>query len=127
MEGAMVKSAGLLLVVFSTVCCGLRTSASTTLPSSPGAAVISELKAFQQSLGVDATSNFLRYSDRVRAVNRCYFTGRLELPATYADLRLTADDGRRCAARDAEFDVFFYPAEAVASGRIAVTPALAEA
>jgi hypothetical protein len=127
MRGAVVKSAGLLFVVFATVSCGLRTSDSTTLPSSPGAAVISELKEFQQSLGVDATRNFLRYSDRTRAVNRCYFTGRLELPATYADLQLTADDERRCAAREAEFDVFFYPIEAVASGRIAVTPALAEA
>lgn len=85
------------------------------------------MKAFEQTLGVEATKNFLRYSDSARAVYRCYFTGTLELPASYAGLHIASGNETGCSVDDKEHDVFFYPVEAVASGASPVTPALADA
>ena len=92
-----------------------------------GLELIGDLKDFAEGLGGDATENFLRQSDRQTSDNRCYFTGKLELPEFYSTLRMVREDGARCAARSSEFDVFFYPVEAVASGHETVTVALAEA
>lgn len=92
-----------------------------------GLELIGDIKDFAEGLGGDATENFLRHSDRQTSDNRCYFTGKLELPEFYSTLRMVREDGDRCAARSREFDVFFYPVEAVASGHETVTVALAEA
>ena len=69
----------------------------------------------------------MRSSDRRISDNRCYFTGKLELPAFYSTLRMVREDEERCAARGEENDVFFYPVQAVASGEETVTVSLAEA
>ena len=92
-----------------------------------GLELIGDLKDFAEDLGGEATENFLRHSDRPTSDTRCYFTGKLELPEFYSTLRMVREDGGRCAARSAEFDVFFYPVEAVASGHETITVALAEA
>ena len=101
-------------------------------PASPPASfvaidLIGDLKDFAESLGGHSTENFLRYSDRYTADNRCYFTGKLQLPEFYSHLRMVREDGERCATRSDEHDVFFYPVEAVASGEEAITVSLAEA
>ena len=85
------------------------------------------MKAFEQTLGVEATNNFLKYSASQRAVNRCYFTGKLELPGSYLDLHLVRGSDAGCAVDTQKYDIFFYPAEAVATGASPVTPALANA
>ena len=85
------------------------------------------MKAFEQTLGVQATKNFLRYSDGQRGVYRCYFTGTLELPGSYGGLHLASGNASGCSVDEEKYDVFFYPAEAVASGASPVTPALADA
>ena len=59
--------------------------------------------------------------------NRCYFTGKLQLPEFYSALHMVREDGERCAARSSEHDVFFYPVQAVASGEETITVSLAEA
>ena len=89
--------------------------------------VIAEVKDFAVALGGHPTDNFLRHSDHRTADNRCYFTGKLQLPEFYSSLRMVREDGDRCAARSDEYDVFFYPVEAVASGQEAITVSLAEA
>jgi hypothetical protein len=89
--------------------------------------VIAEVKDFAVALGGHATNNFLRQSDRQTSDNRCYFTGRLQLPEFYSSLRMVREDGEHCAARGAENDVFFYPVQAVASGEETITVSLAEA
>ena len=61
------------------------------------------------------------------AVNRCYFTGKLELPGSYRDLHLVRGGDAGCSVDTQKYDVFFYPAEAVATGASPVTPALANA
>jgi hypothetical protein len=91
------------------------------------AEVIAEVKDFSVALGGHATGNFLRHSDRHTSDTRCYFTGKLQLPEFYSALRMVREDGDRCAARSSEYDVFFYPVEAVASGDESITVSLAEA
>lgn len=132
-----VRAATLILVwlaAASAAGCAGRVRAAVMPPApavSPahvvGLELIGDLKDFAEELGSHATENFLGYSDRRTSDNRCYFTGKLELPEFYNTLRMVREDGDRCAARSAEFDVFFYPVEAVASGHETITVALAEA
>jgi Putative aminopeptidase len=89
--------------------------------------VIGELKDFEETLGGHPTGNFLRHSDRHTADNRCYFTGKLELPELYSSLNMVREDEAQCAARADEHDTFFYPVQAVASGEETITVSLAEA
>lgn len=99
----------------------------STAASFVASEVIAEVKDFAVSLGGHATDNFIQQSDRVTSDNRCYFTGRLQLPEFYSALRMVREDGERCAARGDQLDVFFYPVQAVASGEETITVSLAEA
>lgn len=118
-----------LVVIAATGCA--RKVRTEGIPPSPvqfvSIELIGELKDFGESLGGHATDNFLRQSDRQTADNRCYFTGKLQLPEFYSTLRMIREDGKRCAARSVEYDVFFYPVEAVASGEETITVLLAGA
>ena len=113
--------------------CAQRTRPNVTPASSPGTShfaaveVIAEVKDFAVGLGGHATANFLASSDRVVSDNRCYFTGKLQLPEFYNTLRMVREDEERCTARSREHDVFFYPVQAVASGEETITVSLAEA
>jgi len=106
--------------------CGPPHPPAVTPAASARAGLVDNIKAFQQTLGVEPTGNFLRYSTSETAA-RCYFTGTLELPASYRELQLKEESRAECAAREPQYDVFFYPVEVVASGKAAVTPALTEA
>src|SRR5688500_2591442 len=75
--------------------------------SGSGIEVIGELKAFAETMGGEPTENFLSYSTRLVADERCYFTGKLHLPEYYNHLRLVRENEARCVSRSAEFDVFF--------------------
>ena len=99
---------------------------ASSAPSS-GIEVIGELKAFAEAMGSEPTENFLSHSTRLVADERCYFTGKLQLPEYYSHLRLVREDEARCASRSDQFDVFFYPVQAVATGEETITVALAEA
>jgi hypothetical protein len=113
--------------------CATKARPQVELAPSPSPSVLSgiemigELKAFEESLGGQETENFLRYSGRPTADDRCYFTGPLQLPEFYSGLRMVREDESRCLARAIEADVFFYPVQAVASGEETVTVSLAEA
>ena len=79
------------------------------LRRSEPAALIGELKAFAEALGGQPTENFLRFSERSTADDRCYLTGKLQLPEFYSGLRMIREDEGHCTARAAASDVFFYP------------------
>ena len=120
----------LLLVVTGAVGCTARVAPHVTPASAPAPSrieVIGELKAFEETMGGAPTENFLSYSTRLVSDERCYFTGKLQLPEFYSRLHLVREDGDRCASRAGDFDVFFYPVQAVASGEETITVALAEA
>ena len=120
-------AAALLLVCGAVTGCAAERSAPAVDPPFPRQAIIAELQEFQRSLGVERTGNFRRFSDAQDAVYRCYFTGRLKLPASYEALQLVERDEPGCAVDEQAYDVFFYPIEAVASGSSPVSPALADA
>jgi len=103
------------------------TPAASRPASSTAIDAIGDLKAFEGTLGGEQTQNFLRYSARVSSDERCYFTGKLELPQLYSGLKLAREDEARCMARATASDVFFYPVQAVASGEETITVGLAAA
>ena len=125
---ASSAAATALLLVWAAVAgCGTQRSAPAAAPPFPRQAIIAELQEFQESLGVERTGNFRRFSDARDAVYRCYFTGRLELPASYEVLQLVESDEPSCPVDEEAYDLFFYPIEAVASGSSPVSPALVDA
>jgi hypothetical protein len=87
-------------------------------------AIIDRARTVEQSAGVEPTANFSRVDTRVTAYYRCYYTGILELPASYNDLKLRQGARNGCSLDERKYDVFFYPIEAVASGHAPVTEAL---
>lgn len=116
MRRTLVPGGVVILVVAAAAC-------SVKKPTS----IVNEIKAFEETLGVQATKNFLRYSESPRAIYRCYYTGKLELPVSYRALQLIESRENRCVVDEQEYDLFFYPIEAVASGTNPITPALADA
>lgn len=121
------SAAAALLILVASGCSWKRSAAALPLAAFPRQALIAEIKDFQRTLGFQDRGNFLRYAETSQALYRCYYTGKLELPASYEDLRLTEGDGAGCSLDEEKYDVFFYPIEAVASGSAPVTEALAEA
>ena len=128
-----VRIGGAYAVVAAAVGCSANTRPNVMPPSSTAtshfvaAEVIAEVKDFAVALGGHATDNFLQQSAQHTSDNRCYFTGKLQLPEFYSALRMVREDGEHCAARGGEHDVFFYPVQAVASGEETITVSLAEA
>ena len=131
----MLRSAGVCLLLLATAGCASRPRPAVAPVEPPSAhvtqfvaaEVIAEVQNFAVTLGGEVTGNFERASDRYVSDHRCYFTGKLELPAFYSTLRMVREDEDRCAARRDENDVFFYPVQAVASGHETITVSLSEA
>ena len=105
----------------------LRPTPPAPMTSFVAAEVVAEVKDFAVTLGGQATGNFVRSSGRRISDTRCYFTGKLQLPAFYSTLRMVREDEEQCAARAVDDDIFFYPVQAVASGEETITVSLAEA
>jgi hypothetical protein len=89
--------------------------------------IINSLKEYQRALGLPQTGNFQTASETRQAYYRCYYTGKLELPDSYEQLRLVEGTASGCAVNDDVYDVFFYPIEAVADGAAPVTSSLRRA
>jgi len=115
----------LLILIAGATACGLKKPPAATPFANQQ--IVEEMKDLQKALGFEDTKNFVRLAERPTAIYRCYFTGKLELPDSYRQLRFVQGDASGCAMDDQKYDVFFYPAEAIASGSMPVTPALAEA
>lgn len=90
-------------------------------------AIIQKVKQVERSAGFRSTGNFAHTRLHVRAYYRCYFTGPLELPSSYAQLKLRKGSRDGCSLDPKKYDIFFYPVEAVASGHTPVTESLAKA
>jgi len=84
---------------------------------------IDGLKAYEAQVGFEATQNFTAATGEAFP-GRCYFTGILELPESYRQLRLSAAVDGKCRIDESEYDVFPYLLEVAATGRSPVTPAL---
>jgi len=88
---------------------------------------IAALQEFARQAGYMSTGNFKRRDPGARAFYRCYYTGKLELPDSYAGLKWVEGNAEGCPLNPEEYDIFFYPMEAVASGTVPVTASLEEA
>jgi hypothetical protein len=88
---------------------------------------IEQIKTVEQAAGFHRTGNFGRVDAGAHAYYRCYYTGKLELPESYDELKLRKGTKDGCALDEKKYDVFFYPIEAVASGHTPVTKSLAAA
>jgi len=88
---------------------------------------IEQLKTVEEVAGFHRTGNFGRVDAGVHAYYRCYYTGKLELPESYDELKLRKGTKDGCALDQNKYDVFFYPIEAVASGHTPVTESLTAA
>lgn len=117
----------LFLLVCALAAAPFPAAAGDATPGSPSAGeIITGLQEFQTTLGFPETGNFKKQSGSVKAYYRCYYTGKLELPASYDDLDLRQGEGN-CNLDPEKYDIFFYPIEAVASGKAPVTASLAQA
>src|SRR5215831_21250977 len=104
-----------------------RTKEETSSPDSTSQDLVGALKHLEERLGFRRTENFRRPSDDKVADYRCYYTGKLELPESYEGLKLSTGTKDGCTLDTAKFDVFFYPIEAVGSGKTPLTSALQHA
>jgi hypothetical protein len=86
--------------------------------------LIRALKQLEKTLGFRRTKSFSHSSDKSVASYRCYYTGKLELPESYAGLKLKQGTKNGCALDPEKYDVFFYPMEAVGNGKSPVTTSL---
>lgn len=85
------------------------------------------IRTEEQAAGIEAGGNFARSAKGTVAYYRCYYTGKLELPESYDGLKLRKGSAAGCHVNEKKYDVLFYAAEAVASGRVPVTRALGAA
>lgn len=119
-----VRSALLLLVAASLISDAAAYLRAQDASPSSRPALIHAIKKLEKSLGIHRTGNFKTHSDAPVASYRCYFTGKLELPDSYEGLQLGQGTKDGCAVDPAEYDVFFYPIEAVGSGKSPLTASL---
>jgi len=96
----------------------------TAIPNPGSSDLIGAIQRLEKKLGFHHTRNFRHQSDKIGAFYRCYYTGKLELPESYEGLQLKEGTKDGCTVDDQKYDVFFYPIEAVASGRSPITVAL---
>ena len=104
-------------------------AAATDTPQNPNAAdrkdLVSAVKRLERKLGFRRTKNFNKESPEAAVAYRCYYTGKLELPDSYEKLQLVAGTKAGCPLDTQQFDVFFYPLDANASGKTPVSATLA--
>jgi hypothetical protein len=122
----VVAACVFIVTALSVVWAGI--GAGTGLTASPGGSALTDLigalKRREKTLGFRKTKNFRSHSSHSAADYRCYYTGKLELPESYEGLKLSVGTKDGCTLDPAKFDVFFYPVEAVGSGKTPVTSSL---
>ena len=113
----LARWAGALLIVLVGTCAG----------GSDVNGTLQVVRAEERAVGIETGGNFARFDTARAAYYRCYYTGTFELPESYRGLKLRKGTAAGCRVNVKKYDVFFYPMEAMASGHIPVTRALAAA
>jgi Putative aminopeptidase len=89
--------------------------------------LVSAVKHLEKKLGFRRTKNFRRDSAAPAVAYRCYYTGKLELPASYEKLKLVQGTKDGCPLDPRQYDIFFYPLQAVGNGKTPVSASLEHA
>lgn len=87
--------------------------------------LITAVKRLERKLGFRRTKNFNTETTESAVAYRCYYTGKLELPASYSGLQLVQGTKAGCPVDPQKYDVFFYPMDASGSGRTPISGTLA--
>jgi len=102
---------------------------ATDTAQNPNAAdrqdLVSAVKRLERKLGFRRTRNFHKESADSAVAYRCYYTGKLDLPDTYAGLQLIAGTKAGCPVDTQKYDLFFYPMDASGSGKTPLSASLA--
>jgi len=90
--------------------------------------LIKEIKAFESGLGFSETENFKTYSDEIEVYNYTFFTPKTTLPYSLDDplLQRSAGTPESLGINPEDYDLFFYPIEALAEIQTPVTGSLLE-
>ncbi len=98
-------------------------------PQNPGSDnsqdLVTAVKRLERKLGFRRTKNFKKQTTESAVSYRCYFTGKFELPDSYEKLQLIAGTEAGCPLDPHNYDVFFYPLEAVGNGKSLLSASLA--
>ena len=126
---AFLRTSSPFLLALVLVALLARPAAATDTPQNPSAAdrkdLVSAVKRLEKKLGFRRTKNFHKESAESAVAYRCYYTGKLELPDSYAGLQLLAGTKAGCPLDTQKYDVFFYPMDANGSGKTPVSASLA--
>jgi hypothetical protein len=122
----MIRPALLLALLLPGLLLATQSIAADSASAAPQA-IIQKVKEIERSVGLQPPENFADTAPGMRGYDRCYFTRVLELPESYARLKLRDGPRDGCAPDPKKYDAFFYHIEAVASGNSPITRSLAEA
>lgn len=89
--------------------------------------LVSAVKNLEKKLGFRRTKNFHKESAAADVAYRCYYTGKLELPASYEKLQLVQGTKDGCPLDPRQYDIFFYPLQAEGNGKTPVSASLEHA
>ncbi|MGO8818586.1 MAG: aminopeptidase [Terriglobia bacterium] len=87
--------------------------------------LITAVKRLERKLGFRRTKNFHSETTESAVAYRCYYTGKLELPASYSGLQLVQGTKAGCPVDPQKYDAFFYPLDASGSGKTPLSATLA--
>jgi hypothetical protein len=128
-EGVKLIRASQALLTLGFVALLAQPAGATDIPQDPSASdrkdLVSAVKSLEKKLGFRRTRNFHQETSEPAAAYRCYYTGKLELPDSYAGLRLLEGTKAGCPLNTDKYDVFFYPLDASGSGKTPVSATLA--
>ena len=86
--------------------------------------LVSAVKRLERKLGFRRTKNFRTETTESAVAYRCYYTGKLEVPDSYAGLQLIQGTKNGCPLDAQKYDVFFYPMDASGSGKTPLSASL---
>lgn len=118
---------GWLLMLLAALAAGCALKRVNRQPDPARVALVRSVQDFEKQAGFEETENFARPAAGWHVDYRCYYTGKLKLPADYYKLKLRRGGPNGCPLNEQRHDVFFYPVEAVASGHTPLTPSLEKA
>jgi hypothetical protein len=127
-EGVRLIRISQVLLTLGLVALLAQPAGAAETPQNPSAPdrkdLIAAVKSLEKKLGFRRTRNFHKETAESAVAYRCYYTGKLELPESYAGLQLLAGTKAGCPLDTQKYDVFFYPMDASGSGKTPVSSTL---
>lgn len=114
-----------LLLLVALACRGNAADTPPTSAAPDRNDLVNAVKRLEKKSGFRRTRNFHTETTESAVAYRCYYTGKLELPDSYEKLQLLQGTKAGCPLDTQEYDVFFYPLDAMGSGKSPISASLA--